>query len=1244
MSLLNTVQNSIQHINSVTHEGKVVIVGTAIDGKIYYTVKQDGYEDTHNSTRWENWKTLEFPNEDPDSSVVEKEKKELTCQDPPNGFILQSRYKTNEESAVAPVQLVSALGHIYVFRQSKSNTLLVDRFVLDGMTNTLNRKLEVRYQQSRKKYEPNKPNKNSQGIGLSSFDSLNFQDKNGKKFYEPTTEISIINKLSNGWFSVILLPTNELDKYRWQIFAYNSETKKVELISIQASEEGLFDVKDSTVFDPKPGELGVLVPRKVPGIIRRSFDLKDDKGNSLQIINGFAATKYDVQSETLTQDGETQLIKDATKVMLVIPTNQGNTAALSFAAAKDGTLSQISENPQSPILRGFKRDVLLPLNTLDEIKAIGDSTPPAIGTIAGMKRTEEADLVQIISKETVTLKSGDNVKIQGTKHYNGYHVVQKIDANTFEIAAKWVEGGSKNWQVGTWEEVPTEESGLIFDGIITAYERTEDGKLRITSPNHGLENGNGVQISDTQGYDGTYSVTKADGKGFTLDVKWQPGMAANATLESRKQRGINFDGNGDYIETPALLGLKTPSPDYSFGQTYSAWIYISSNTTREQLIVGEQGQLMQLLIMNNKAILRFGSSTSTKDIADPTPLPINEWVHYAVSFDYDKDSKETNKTKLVICRNGQQVSSASVPIPETLFQDTKNTWNPKFFIGGIAQSKYFTGKIANVQVWNHARQPNEILDSMYLRLTGKEVGLVGYWRLGAIVEGDKREVVDFSVFANNGIVYGDAFVSAVTLDRKLKDNQTLVVKYTNDEMVAITQRATYEESFEFKLDKSIDPNNIDGKENKVFSFSYWGKANRDSEKREIFSGVPANFQLVNGWYQASARFTIPDGVKLVRSFGLVDVKGDWTKLEIRKHRIQLVSDAITEARYNDEIKLSTVTDQQSENREKLQQLTRYEQEEATLLLRKWELEQLAKPETKTNLDTKKQTLTREQDDCKKKHDDAVNNRENYWCKVISEYSGKVLDVSGASMGDANVHQWTWVNGDNQKWQFVPVGDGYYKIVVKHSQRVLDVEGAKQDNFIGILVCGSNNQDNQKWKLEDLEGNTFKIVAKHSGKVLDVSGMSKDNGAKIQQFNWDSGDQRGRKWIIEKLSEYPNDNIKNANDALQSKRRELAEVERQLNDFNNTASRLSIVNARLTNVQAEIAKLKIGNQVIPVGMKLLTTDSRKLITQGALLDFVRPTSRLTAIETCEGNVQLSYFDNQGKMQQTNFDATADSRNA
>ncbi len=240
---------------------------------------------------------MKFPNEaTDDQSVIEKETAELTHKDDPSQFILRSRYRTQDQSAVAPVQIVSGVGHLYVFRQSKAdatevspNSLLVDRFVLDGMTNKLVRKLDVRFKRSRQKYQPIESMKKKANGGLANIDSLDFRDADNKQFYEPTTELSLIKNLQNGWFSVVLVPTNEHDNYRWHIFAYNSETEKVELTTIRASEEGLFDVKDYTVFEPQPEAKKVLIPRSIPGIIQRSLDL----GN-IKVANGFSATKYDI--------------------------------------------------------------------------------------------------------------------------------------------------------------------------------------------------------------------------------------------------------------------------------------------------------------------------------------------------------------------------------------------------------------------------------------------------------------------------------------------------------------------------------------------------------------------------------------------------------------------------------------------------------------------------------------------------------------------------------------------------------------------------------------------------------------------------------------------------------------------------------------------------------------------------------------------------------------------------------------
>ncbi len=136
-------QSRTKHINTVTHEGKVLIVATVVENgaaTLHYTVKQDGFEDSAlqnpNGSGWEAFKTLELPNDRVgDASVADMEQAELT--DKQGKYLLRSIYDSAALTADAPVQLVSHDGHLYLFRQSTRGTLLVDRFVLDGMTNTL---------------------------------------------------------------------------------------------------------------------------------------------------------------------------------------------------------------------------------------------------------------------------------------------------------------------------------------------------------------------------------------------------------------------------------------------------------------------------------------------------------------------------------------------------------------------------------------------------------------------------------------------------------------------------------------------------------------------------------------------------------------------------------------------------------------------------------------------------------------------------------------------------------------------------------------------------------------------------------------------------------------------------------------------------------------------------------------------------------------------------------------------------
>ncbi|ACB50050.1 hypothetical protein cce_0699 [Crocosphaera subtropica ATCC 51142] len=1254
MKLMFLAKTDLKHINTITHEGKVVVFVTDSQGKIYYTIKQDGYEESYGNTDvtgWENWDLLPFPDEDSDPSVMEKEAAELTDQD--NHYLLRSLYQTQSLTAFAPVQCVSGLGHLYVFRQSVDHTLLVDRFVLDGLTHKLVRKLEVRFKRSKQKHKPLQNTNNSSTNSLGLVDSLDFRDTEGNAFYEPTTEIPLINQLHQGWFSVVLLPTNEHDKYRWHIWAYNQQTKQIDILSIRASSEGLFNIKDETVLEPKPGEPETLMPRFIPGIIQRSIHLQN-----LTITQGLSATKYDTQVER-TIEGGTQLLKESTKVLLAVVTDQG-TATLSFGVAGDGTLAELDENPVFNLLRNDAQEILLPLDTLDEIKAIGDSTPPPQGTITGMARTSD-DLVQITSKQAKKLQYGDVIKIEGTKHYNGHYIAQKVDDQTFEIVANWVDT-----EVGQWEVIPEEETGLIFDGIITAYELTEDGKIRVISPNHGLESGDEVQIINTQAYNDLYAVTEIDGDRFTVGIPWQPGEAVNLKLASRKRRGVSFDGKQDYIAIPSVP-LKPPSADYSFAQTYTAWVYISEQKSEKQVLIAQKEGLTELFIQENQLSFKIAHANTLETLTSPETLPVGQWVHCAGIFAYDYESQTTT---LTLCQDGKEMATQTFKGVPLVAKD----WKPEFCLAGFKNQDFFAGKLANVRIWNTAKTPQEIKDTMYLQLTGREVHLSGYWRLGAISEGKERKVVDFSVHGNDGTVYGDAFVSSITLNRTLGDRQTKAIKYRNDELFAVTQRATYEESFEFKLNTEDNPNDIEGKP--AFRFNYWGKTSRNAQSTVEIAGETAEFEsLRDGWYKATGRLTVPDAVKFLRSFEIAEIQGNWTVLEVRKHRIRLVSDSITQAIYKDEIALEPLGNNHDELKATLKQLDPLEKQEALLLKEKSRIEaELAlvnDPNLPRNIQTQaglirslKDQITRYQGDVNRylqEYQTQVNDPWNYWHRLTTRSREGKNEAARIYTQDKNFIQGlAWGNHGNQKFKFERVDGTYFTIICQYENRILDMQTfGKHD------IYGSTNHHkgaNQQWRLER-RGNYYLIYSRYENRVMDlrnrshsIYGHDDPHGKDNQQFK------------LTNLWEHANNKIRNAQRVLNSAQQNLQYSRRRLKDAEAELARLEAIYAdkakrkaeldaqlkaviaQLQTVQAELNRLntafiqgvKETNQT-PQTMAVIGSNSQKLAVTGALLTFVRPASRLACLETSEGNVELIYFDTEGKMRQTRFDVTADSAN-
>lgn len=121
-------------------------------------------------------------------------------------------------------------------------------------------------------------------------------------------------------------------------------------------------------------------------------------------------------------------------------------------------------------------------------------------------------------------------------------------------------------------------------------------------------------------------------------------------------------------------------------------------------------------------------------------------------------------------------------------------------------------------------------------------------------------------------------------------------------------------------------------------------------------------------------------------------------------------------------------------------------------------------------------------------------------QITARHSGKALDVASSSTADgANVQQYTYSGGNNQKWTIQSVGSGQYSIRAVHSGKALDVSGNSTADGGDINQWTYSGGNNQKWRIESVSLGYYRIVSVNSGKCVDVVGASTANGAAINQY-------------------------------------------------------------------------------------------------------------------------------------------------
>jgi hypothetical protein len=130
-------------------------------------------------------------------------------------------------------------------------------------------------------------------------------------------------------------------------------------------------------------------------------------------------------------------------------------------------------------------------------------------------------------------------------------------------------------------------------------------------------------------------------------------------------------------------------------------------------------------------------------------------------------------------------------------------------------------------------------------------------------------------------------------------------------------------------------------------------------------------------------------------------------------------------------------------------------------------------------------------------------------RVIARHSGKALDVFGHQTQDgADVIQWAYGGGNNQRWTLNHLGNNVYQITGVESGKALSVASTSTANGTNVDIRTYTGANNQRWTITATSGGYYRLSPVSSGgSALDVAGVSTSDGANVHQWNWTGGNNQ-----------------------------------------------------------------------------------------------------------------------------------------
>jgi hypothetical protein len=231
-------------------------------------------------------------------------------------------------------------------------------------------------------------------------------------------------------------------------------------------------------------------------------------------------------------------------------------------------------------------------------------------------------------------------------------------------------------------------------------------------------------------------------------------VATARAQESGPNRVLSLDGDGDYVEVADSESLNAINSQV----TVEAWIKAAKFTGMAPIVF--KGDKIKLIASNRSYYLFLGPSGSIGlgsaasgqqerirlDSMNEL-IALNTWYHVAGVVDTESGVMRILINGVEVARrdSGRDIYMSALPL----------------WIGWSHEALYspFAGQMDEVRIWNVARTQEEIRKTMHTTLSGKEPGLVGYWRFDAT--GDT--VTGSSPGSADGKLIGDAHLAEAEL-------------------------------------------------------------------------------------------------------------------------------------------------------------------------------------------------------------------------------------------------------------------------------------------------------------------------------------------------------------------------------------------------------------------------------------------------------------------------------------------------